>query len=390
MRLVRPAVLSLVWLACEDEVIDEAGTRNQQGLQICSFLPEPVLNIGGPDGSVWFDGVTRIGWLSDSTVYVVENTVVRLIDALSGRLVGSVGREGEGPGEFQSIGAISLTKDRTGFWIYDTALRRVSRVSLSGSIDGMGHLHGDGPLRFPSARHVMPDGRVVVHGETDATRVEEANGFVQTWAALALFGADLRYDRMLWEGVPDSDAHRTVMGAAGWIMEVPVPFGRRLHTAVAGSHLVTAVSDSPMFRMLPLADGVDGAVVRWEESVRPVEPDDHERRVDVLVAGDDGAGGQLARELLMQVPPRGLMPQIGGIRVGQDREVWVAGYEYLLGLPTRWRVFDLGIEVSRVETPARFQLESVRGGQAVGIWRDELGVEHLQVYKMACDTVSSR
>lgn len=369
-------------LACDG---DGVGAANKDAQQICSLPAPPSLHVGGASGTIWFDGVVHVGWLSDSTVYVVENTMVRLIDISSGRLAGSIGRKGEGPGEFESIGAVSLTDDATGFWMYDRALRRVSRVSLTGSVGRIAQLQGDGPVRFPSVRHVMPDGRIVVDGETDETRVSETNGTVESWIALALFSADLKFERMLWEGVPGSDTYRMMTGSSGRMVQVPVPFGRRLHTAVTASEMVVGISDSAMFRMVPLNDGGSDAAVRWEERVRPVATADLERRIDLMLQTGAPAGRRRARELLMKVPSRGQMPQIGDVIAGRDGEVWVAGYEYLLSLPTRWRVFAGGLEVAQVHTPAGFRVNSVRGSRVAGIWRDQFEAEHIQVYRMVCD-----
>ena len=383
-----PVAVLPALLACDGDDIDRTNEGSQNAQQVCSLPSAPALHVGGADGTVWFDRIVQVGWLSDRAVYVVENTLIRLIDVASGGVIGSIGRRGEGPGEFESIGAVSLTDDATGFWIYDRALRRVSRVSLTGSVLETAQLQGDGPVRFPSVRHVMPDGRIVVDGETDETRVSETNGIVESWTALATFGTDLKYERMLWEGVPGSAAHRTAMGSTGRMVQVPVPFGRRLHTAIAGSHLAVGVSDSAMFRMVALNDGEGDSVVRWEEQVRPVETAEHERRVDLLVQAGGRTGRQLARELLMEVPQRGQMPQIGAIKAGRGQEVWVAGYEYLLALPTRWRVFVRGADVSRVHTPADFRVESVRGSWVAGIWRDQFEVEHVQVYRLTCDSAT--
>lgn len=386
-RIWSVALVSVL-LACDGRGDGAASGGSRDDQQICSLFSAPALHVGGADGTVWFNGVIHVGWLSDSTIYVVEPTSIRLIDVASGSVVGSLGREGEGPGEFESIGTVSLTDDTTGFWVYDRALLRVSRISLAASHDRTTQLRGDGPLSFPSVRHVIPDGRVVVEGETDDTRASETNGIVERSTALAIFSTDLKYERMLWEGVPGADIYRTIMGRSGRIVQMPVPFGRRLYTAVAGSHLVVAISDSAMVRMFPLNDGQSGAVVRWEGQIRPVELAEHQRRVDLLVQAGSRTGRRRARDLLMEVPQRSQMPQIGGVTVGRGAEVWVAGYEYLLDLPTRWRVFLAGIEIAQVNTPSGFRVESVRGSRVAGVWRDQLEVEHIQVYGMACDSES--
>ena len=73
--------------------------------------------------------------------------------------------------------------------------------------------------------------------------------------------------------------------------------------------------------------------------------------------------------------------------MGPQGEVWVAGYEYLLNLPARWRMFSDSGLVGYLETPASFSIQSVRRSLVAGIWRDEFEVEHVRVYGIECARV---
>lgn len=77
-------------------------------------------------------------------------------------------------------------------------------------------------------------------------------------------------------------------------------------------------------------------------------------------------------------------PQLAGIVVLANGEVWVANYEYLLELPTIWKVFRSAAHIGDVATPERFRVHSVRGSMVAGVWLDELDVEHVQVHRMSC------
>ena len=200
---------------------------------------------------------------------------------------------------------------------------------------------------------------------------------------MALFGPDSTFERMLWELAPDAESYRPPgISMGNRVVRVPLPFGRRRYTASDGEVLVVANSDSAMFRTFPIS-GQAGTVVRWTREERALSSVERDRRIDILISSVPGSGREEVRRLMMQAPS-GEVPQLGGIAMGPGGEVWVAGYEYLLNLPTRWRMFSDSRLVGYLETPASFSIQSVRGALVAGIWRDEFEVQHVRVYGMEC------
>lgn len=107
---------------------------------------------------------TRIAVVGDYLVVLdaASDSALHVLDRRSGRLVRSLGRRGEGPGEFK--GAWSLAPDpRTGdaVWVYDLPLRRLTRVALPPAPEGRAsarrlvHLAGGAVLTGP--RWIGPD-----------------------------------------------------------------------------------------------------------------------------------------------------------------------------------------------------------------------------------------
>ena len=82
---------------------------------------------------------TRIAVAGDYLVVIdaASDSVLHVLGRRSGRLVRSLGRRGEGPGEFK--GAWSLAPDprsSDAVWVYDLPLRRLTRVALPAVAEG--------------------------------------------------------------------------------------------------------------------------------------------------------------------------------------------------------------------------------------------------------------
>ncbi|HEY4320750.1 MAG TPA: BF3164 family lipoprotein [Gemmatimonadales bacterium] len=72
-----------------------------------------------------------LGTAGLAVVDYVGDPELHLVDIARGTIVRSVGRRGQGPGEFQSVLAIASDRtDRTATWIYDPQLSRVTRLFL--------------------------------------------------------------------------------------------------------------------------------------------------------------------------------------------------------------------------------------------------------------------
>lgn len=89
-------------------VVDSAGIRivtsDPMGLDAtCTLSDEPIFSVGGDesDEAQWFSSIRGVGRLSDGSVAVIDRTSaeIRVFDG-TGQHLRSMGRPGEGPGEF--------------------------------------------------------------------------------------------------------------------------------------------------------------------------------------------------------------------------------------------------------------------------------------------------
>lgn len=97
-------------------------------------------------------------------------TPLHTVDRRTGELV-SFGREGEGPGEFEGIWNLDADPGRSGFWVWDLALQRLTLVVLAGPRPA-------GPLRDSRAVRLRSPAPLV----TGVARLTD-----DSWLATGLF-----------------------------------------------------------------------------------------------------------------------------------------------------------------------------------------------------------
>lgn len=122
----------LLLSACAQQAPVEVASLDRSDAQIvtsdplnsdatCTFSDEPLLVIGEDeeDDKQWFSSIRGVGRLSDGSIVAVDRTSaeVRVYDA-SGQFLRSMGRSGEGPGEFRDPYVLWVTAGDT-LWVGD-------------------------------------------------------------------------------------------------------------------------------------------------------------------------------------------------------------------------------------------------------------------------------
>jgi len=82
---------------------------------------------------VFFESLVNLAFDADSNIYVSDfrSNNIKMFDS-SGKFVKTLGREGQGPGEFQGPYYMSISKDRIA--VYDLRNRRISILKLDGEL----------------------------------------------------------------------------------------------------------------------------------------------------------------------------------------------------------------------------------------------------------------
>ena len=390
-------------------VRDSAGVRIVENLprsveaaQTWAVSEDPAVAIGGgvnPAASLYH--ITDVAPLGRGRVAVGMNTPPQvLVFDEHGTLTATLGRRGEGPGEFTSVSSVvPLPGDSVAVW--DADRRRISIFGTSGRFvrdldvsdvaplsaraapsttfaSGFTHLLGSGPQAFvifgegalePNAapgigRPTLPSIRITTTGEV-----------------LAEFGS-----------IPGMEMVRG--GPAG---AVPLPFGARTDAATSGELLVVGTGERTQFSVFG-ADGALTRIVRWPSVDRMVGGDWLAEWMDMVEAAPPPI-----RELVEATPRSERFPAYDGLITSDEGNIAVGEYAGPTGIwplrradegpealrplrrtrERRWLVFNPdGVLTAMLATPEGFAPAAIRDGQIWGVFTDTLDIESVRAYRI--------
>jgi hypothetical protein len=349
---------------------------------------EQDLRIGSLDGEDALSQVGRIALAPDGRIFVSLPQERRVIAfAPNGAPADSVGRAGEGPGEFLAPSYLDFVGDT--LWVYDA---RQGRISF---FDAAGEHAGD--QRVPEVNGLGDDERV-----TFGTLLADGRALMVTSAGFASEreGTDHPFPLVAVPrqgGAPDTLATRYtahdramfVTGTADNITSVEVL--RQVFSDV------TAWTATPDGRALILVDrrpaegpgpatwrltrvGIEGdTAFSVDVPYEPVAVDP--ARVDSIVARFSG-GRRSASEIRAVLFLPDFLPPVSDVVAAEDGTIWVAR-EDRPEHPVTWEVFDAaGRLLARAETPPGFAAHHATGDALWGVETDELDVPYLVRYRV--------
>lgn len=305
---------------------------------------------------------------------------VRFYDT-DGRHLRSTGGEGDGPGEFRNV--VSLwPRPGDSLWAWDTRHRSFTVLDLEGRFVGTVPLDADDGLGILAG--VFDDGAVLLQGIRvfGSSRAPEP-GLQRPPVAVGIHRLDGSLERSLGEWPGNEmfssleDGRRGVRGLV---------FGRDLHTLVVGDRVAIGTTDARSFRLLRRTGDVE-RIVRVAGALDPVEPGDFERHVDDVLetsANDDFRA--FWRRLFDAMPRHESYPAYSEIEADAARRLWLADYRPP-GVERRmWTVFGPdGHLLGRVRTPDGLRVLEIGEDYILGVSRDELDVERVQVFALEPD-----
>lgn len=317
--------------------------------------------------------------LSDGRVVVPLRAAgtIRIFEA-DGTYLTSLGRPGDGPGEFRGLTAVWSRGDT--IEALDSTLRRITRFMPNGATETV---RLETPL--PDASMAGPRGHAwAVAGIADGGPGRRDRIVVRridrTGADLgAISGIDgmIRYtDWDLFSGPhPLSPTAFVVMGGdAVYIAESLTPRIRLFDASGGFVRDLTWDVDRQADASKVLQDVVESAVSRVAPDQRPVV----RRRLELASVPDE-------------------IPVFWKLIVDSEGFVWIRPFEplahaFALARPVkygtaapggRWRVLSPeGVEVGSVQVPPDLELSQVTSDAVIGIAWDELGVESIRVHAL--------
>jgi hypothetical protein len=410
----RALVLLLLAAGCEPALPSDSAIRTDSaGVLLVAYphLPpleasriaiatEPDLVLGegsvrlGPDYE--FFGISGVAQLRDGTIVVASHGSRELrYYGADGRFLRSVGRNGDGPGEFRSVRRLWIMAGDTSV-VWDQVARRLQHFSPDGTF-----VRSTSVMTAPFAafsglpaqpQGVFENGGVVVFLET---RSPGSHGVPQRQPLLVALH---RIQQGGWDSVrvvpgteqifgPDPDGRGAVTFSYA--------FGAYAVAAAAGATL--AVADPARFH-IELFDPAGRPVSILSAAVPgiPVTAEVIEALIGHLMKTVVGADDEYSRMLRSAFSARHapFLPAIRAVFVDADERIWVERYDIPGSGPSRWEVFERnGTWVGRVEMPeglARGMSDgrsapgfSITAGRLAGVWTDsDTGVETVRVYRV--------
>lgn len=411
-RMLRPALIGLVFASTGcggDAAVDgvETTVRDSAGISIVESVAdagaapvlqlstEPLVRIGALDGAADYllDGVQHVTRLSDGTIVVANggSQELRFYDE-QGVHLQTVGRAGEGPGEYRTISYMRRLAGDS-LLIFDTGNRRVTVLDASGA-----HARDGSTLRSGDAMSVegaLADGTLLVF--TPKT----------TFSMADLASTELMRDTAYFEVVRGSAAVRVAFeypggersmqvgrGSTGNItrismLQLPLARGRVLaagrDVAVVGSnetYELHVVDGSGAVRMIVRRPDVvpgpvtDEMVSAWYDRLfeRQRESGDFDEQAAATRLRDALAGPRVSS-----------VPAYGRVAMGQDGGFWVEDFvpPGVTVEKSRWSVYAPDGRLRGViELPASFGVAYIDDDVVIGVVRDELDVEYVHVHAL--------
>lgn len=359
--------------------------------------PEPEVEIGVLEGEEVYqlNRVSGATVLSDGRIVIANagSAELRYYDS-AGRYLQTVGRRGDGPGEFQFVGIPYWLAGDSLLVGVDPGARRLSLFDPEGRyVETYGTA---GTLRLGSVVGVLADGDIVRLALLPGSGDDDGQArYPMVVVRHARDGTPA--DTMA--RLPGSEMYRVTerSGAMMTVMQSPTPFARTQQVALGGGLVYAGAGDSYEVeiyrterRASDLAESViqPERLVRLQRSNRPVTSSvvAEFRRVQLDRDLDDNSRRRIERYLADVIFPKE-MPAYRDLKVDAGGNLWVEEYR-APGEETqpRWEVFDPdGVWLGTVETPVGFQIYEIGEDYLLGLWRDELGVEYVRRYRYGSD-----
>lgn len=339
--------------------------------------PEPVLTIGealGGSPEYSFTDIAAISVVGDS-ILVLEGSAkeIRIFDH-DRKHLGSIGREGEGPGEFMWPTAMRLVSEEIA--VVDLRLRRQSFFSLTGDLIRTEPLGQIGHRSLAGSARLR--GGIVV-AETSVTISSEGGAFPERLLGMTHPGNEFvdTIARYSTGYVPyrTSDSYGFLEARAGsegdW--------------AVAGDSLLTVVSGEPP--ALTWWRSGDEGFARAGTLELPLDPeaftgDDANHLLESTNEVRAAEGYALLPRTVEMDSPR-YWGQVGQLVISDQEECWIQWNRPRSEEDNEWFRVNLSTkELARVNLPPGFQMLAATGGNLYGFMLTEYDVPVLVAFRL--------
>ena len=329
----------------------------------------------------------------------------------AGEHVWSVGRLGDGPGDFRDLAALGVHDDR--ILAYDSEPSRITAIDFGGQIVGAtqvefasrqyertgGVAGGLAMARGMPAVGWLGRGVLILHEERSQSRgrvvLGETVELLESTEDLVFVGSDGSLVARI-EGLPGDESVRrrnitpSSQGMAITLTRMTTPYSKTFQAAVGQSRIVaghTATDDVRFFD----ANGQLVRILRRLNRPRRVGDGAKDAWIRAQTERFDPPQRRSFRERLSAVEFPEYMPAFESLALDARDRLWVqefVGPEAVGG--SRWTVYDAGgAPAGMVAMPPRFRPASFGPDHVLGVWEDDLDVEYVQRYDLSegCKTL---
>ena len=340
---------------------------------------EPVVEIGLLEGAEPYQlsQVQSARRLSDGRIVIANGGThdLRFFDATGTHLT-SAGREGEGPGEFKGLGLVVVMPGDT-LAAYDWNLRRVSFFGPGGGF--LRSVGFDYPAGFPIPLGRFGDGAWLCSRGFTFSPGNDGSEIVRDTVPFLVFepSGTLRDSIGPFPGTEfyvRSSGHNAFASS--------LPFGRTTEAAVIGDRFYAGHTERyEIIRYTPA--GATELIVRLDRAPVTVTPDDLARyKAERLEEADATFRQQTARNL-EEMPYPGTFPAFADLMVDSDGHLWALDFSRPGDDRRHWVVFAAdGRALGTVETPPGLRVLEIGRDYVLGVWQDDLDVEHVRLYQL--------
>ena len=320
----------------------------------------------GGDSAYEFFGVSGLERLSTGEIVVANGGTQELrVFSSEGRYLRTLGRQGEGPGEFLDLAFIDVVRGDS-IVTFDRQLRRITVVDArSGGLRVL-----DGTSRI--ATHVLEAGSIVWEEHRGSFR----EGIWSDPVTVVLSDAN----GMTTDSVGVFDGTEFLYSAGTRYVERR-PFGREFRTA-AGDSLIY-VADGGEYSILVFSISSRRSVIlRGLFPAQIVTAKMFDDLLSMWIADSRDSARQADLEKLRSTKPYpATTPPHGELLIATTGDLLVQDFSWNPKEPQIWRIFDADhVPKATLTVPPGLRVLYVNGSELGGLREDEYGIERIAFY----------
>jgi hypothetical protein len=347
---------------------------------------EPALDIGALDGAEEYQ-LFRTGGalkLDDGRIVVANGGTgeLRYYDQ-SGRYLHSAGRKGSGPGEFEGIGLLSRYPGDS-LLVYDFWQSRASVLDLDGGFGRVFTLQAPGDLGRLRPSAVFSDGSVL--GSTSLLLSPDLNDQSSRVDVLYMTFSETGEFRDSLARVPGPERYVRTRRGEGGVFGISITallFARGPVWAVDGTSSYYGGSERYEIGYYSHEGSLQRIVRRPLQPVPVTDADIQMAIEEELQSYPNDESRRSARQAFAEMEIPETMPAFTDFVVDAERNLWVREYRQPGEEGERWTVYDVeGRMLGTLSAPEQFRITDIGPDYVLGIWTDDIDVEHVQLYPL--------